>query len=147
MYFNSLWCYIMMIHGGCLIIFFLYYSMLITLPVIFLSLFIFIYIQKSIQLLCGYIVVWLYLCKCGLKRWCLFFFNVVCVHRSVLLPAAHIPTSLLPELTQATKNTDIYSFSFFNNLLRWSCDSRDNTAVLSQLPHDHQSPTGNERKR
>lgn len=132
----------MMLHDPWwLLIFFLYYSMLITLPVIFLS-FYFMYIQKSIQLLWDYIVVWLYLCLCGLKRWCLFFFNVVCIHRSVLLPATHIPTSLLPELPQATKNTDINIYIYFfllNKLLWWSCDSRANTAVFSLLSHNHRN--------
>lgn len=86
-----------MIHGGCSIIFFLYYSMLITLPV-----FLFLCTYKRVS---NYCVITL-LCDCffacvvwSADAFFFFFsFNVVCIHMSVLLPATHIPTSLLPEL-------------------------------------------------
>lgn len=88
MYFNSLWCY--MIHGGGSVLFLVYYSMLITLPVNFSRLY-FMYIQKSIQLLWDYIVVWLYLCSCGLKRWCLYL--LVCSVYSQVSPLPSHPQS------------------------------------------------------
>lgn len=152
MYFNSLWCY--MIHGGCSIIFFLDYSMLITLPVIFLSLFIFMYIQKSIQLLCDYIVVCLYLCMCGLKRWCLFFslFPQCSVYSQVSPPPDH-PHSHFSAPGAPSGNGQyrylcfFFFFFFFNNLLGWSGGSRDNTAGLFQLSQNHhQSQTGHKKK-
>lgn len=88
MYFNSLWCY--MIHGGGSVLFLVYYSMLITLPVNFSCLY-FMYIQKSIQLLWDYIVVWLYLCSCDLKRWCLYL--LVCSVYSQVSPLPSHPQS------------------------------------------------------
>lgn len=145
MCFNSLWCYIMIIHGGCLIIVFLYYSMLITLPVIFLSRFYFYIHTKEYP-----ITVITLLCNCifACVVWSTVAFFLLCSVYSQVSPPpsrphSHFPSS--PKLPLATKNTDIYSFFLFTNLLRWSRDSRDNTAVLSQLSRNHQSPTGNKR--
>lgn len=67
--------------------------------------------KKSIQLRCDYIVMWLYLCMCGLKRWCLFFLKCS-VYSQVSPPPSH-PRTHFSELPQATKNTDIYSLFFF----------------------------------
>ena len=152
MYFN-----LMMLHDPWWL--FNYFLPLLQYVNNFASLFIFMYIQKSIQLLCDYIVVWLFLCMCGLKRWCLFFFlfsfNVVCIHRSVLLPATHIPTSLLPELPWAKKKQkkkkQIFTLLFFFFFFLTTCLDGHvifeiTTAVLSQLSHNHQSPTRNKKK-
>lgn len=74
----------------------------------------FMYIQKSIQLL------WLHCCvtcMCGLKRWCLtIFFNVVCINRSVLLPHAHISAH---RARSGNKKLIFILFFFLNNWICW----------------------------
>lgn len=143
MYFNSLWCY--RIHGGCLIIFFLLLQYVNNFASYLFKSFYFYVHTKEYP-----ITVWLH-CRVtvSLHVWSealmpfFLFINVVCIHRSVLLPATHIPTS--PSGNEKTNKQIFILFFFLNNLLRWSCDSRDNTAVLSQLSHGHQSPTRNKR--
>lgn len=103
------------------------------------------YLFKSSLFLCTYkrvsnycviTLLWLYLCVCGLKRWCCFlFFSLLfnVVYSQVSPP----PSRPRPHLSAPSGNQKYrYLFFFFfpfNNLLGWSCDWQDNTAALSQL--------------
>lgn len=110
----------MMLHDPWwLFILFLYYSMLRTLPVL-----LFLCTYKRIQLL------WLHRGDCNsagvvwsTDAFNIFFFNVVCTNRAVLLSQIHwfffAPRGPLGR----KKNTNTQAFSpFFKSLLRKSCD-------------------------
>lgn len=132
------------------VIFFLYYIVNNVASNLFKSFFIFMYIQKKYP-----ITVWLHCCVTLYLQvrpealMPFFFLNVVCIHRSVLPPAVHTHLSLLFLRDWKIQIWTLFLFFFFQqpSFVRWSHDNGDNKSILSLISHDHQSPTGNKRKR
>ena len=84
------------------------------------------YIQKSIQWL--WLYCWDYLSRCGLKLQSLFFFNVVCIHRSAFTDA-HVHTSVI-RAPSGNEKCRFFSPFLFNNHV---CRDGETIAKIIQL--------------